>query len=161
MEWRVLIWIPHSSRSAFMNLSYEVSLSHTGPNTLKTNAPNGVIWDVIRAWAYECNPSPASTLHNPSPALTLLSKPRETWTPNINFHIREDANPLSRESGILRYQMNPNKNFGPGIRSTCNLPNIVDIVHKRTEIQKKKKNGSKRKLSTWPFINILSYNKGK
>lgn len=37
-------------RSALLNAGYKVSISHANPMSIKTNAPNDVIWDIIRAW---------------------------------------------------------------------------------------------------------------
>ena len=37
-------------RSALLNAGYEVSYSHANKNSIKTNAPNEVIWDIVRAW---------------------------------------------------------------------------------------------------------------
>jgi len=110
-----------------MNLGFQVSLSHAAPNTLKTNAPNTVLWDVIRTWTYECNPSLDATLREP--ARLLISKPRENWTPNIKFNVRLDANPMSREAGILRYQQN--LSFGPGVRSTFSVGEKTQKKRKR------------------------------
>lgn len=136
----------YSYRSALINLGYEVSNSHTGPNTLKTNAPNSVLWDVIRAWAFERNPVPESSLPDPSPARILLSKPRDTWTSNIKFDVREDANPPSRETRVLRYQQNRNKNFGPGIRSKFNVSSLLE---KRLRNQNRRKNIKLKLSKSW------------
>lgn len=43
------------SRSAVVNAGYQVSNSHCHKNSLKTNAPYHVIWDVLRKWC-ELNP---------------------------------------------------------------------------------------------------------
>ena len=37
-------------RSALMNANYQVSYSHCNKNSLKTNAPNEVIWNLLREW---------------------------------------------------------------------------------------------------------------
>ena len=38
------------SRSALMNLGYRVSISHSRPTAVKTDAPHSVVWDVMRCW---------------------------------------------------------------------------------------------------------------
>lgn len=37
-------------RSAILNANYQVSYSHCSKNSLKTNAPNEVIWDILKRW---------------------------------------------------------------------------------------------------------------
>lgn len=37
-------------RSAILNAGYKVSYSHANKNSIKTDAPNSVIWDIVRAW---------------------------------------------------------------------------------------------------------------
>ena len=40
-------------RSALMNANYEVSYSHCSKNSIKTNAPSEIIWDLLREWVSE------------------------------------------------------------------------------------------------------------
>lgn len=37
-------------RSAIINAGYKVSISHANKTSIKTDAPNEVIWDIVRAW---------------------------------------------------------------------------------------------------------------
>lgn len=37
-------------RSALLNAGYKVSFSHANKTSIKTNASNDIIWDVVRAW---------------------------------------------------------------------------------------------------------------
>lgn len=37
-------------RSALLNAGYNVTYSHANKVSIKTDAPNEVIWDVVRAW---------------------------------------------------------------------------------------------------------------
>lgn len=37
-------------RSALLNAGYNVSFSHTNKQSIKTDAPTTVIWDIVRAW---------------------------------------------------------------------------------------------------------------
>jgi len=99
-------------RSALISLGYEVSESHVGPNTLKTNAPNKVLWDVLREWHRLGH---GGNLKSGTPGFNLVEKGIKTE--GISFDVREDANPPSRESRFLRFQMNPTKYWGPGVRN--------------------------------------------
>ncbi len=37
-------------RSALLNAGYKVSYSHANQNSIKTDAPTEVVWDVLREW---------------------------------------------------------------------------------------------------------------
>jgi tRNA (guanine26-N2/guanine27-N2)-dimethyltransferase len=39
-----------SFRSALLHLGYDVSFSHCQKQTVKTNAPPDVLWDIMRCW---------------------------------------------------------------------------------------------------------------
>ncbi|GBM11453.1 hypothetical protein AVEN_212553-1, partial [Araneus ventricosus] len=57
--------------SAVLNAGYQVSLSHTSPTSLKTDAPPEVIWDIMRAWA---NMFPGKKSFELEPSKTIMSK---------------------------------------------------------------------------------------
>lgn len=42
--------ITTAPRSALLHAGYQVSLSHACKNTIKTDAPATVIWDIMRCW---------------------------------------------------------------------------------------------------------------
>ncbi|CAG0896765.1 unnamed protein product [Darwinula stevensoni] len=100
-------------RSALMNAGFEVSLSHACKNSIKTNAPETFLWDVMRTWEkkYPCK---RENLDTRSPAMVILSKEPEA---KVDFTVRKDANPASREQGLLRFQKNPLPNWGPKSRA--------------------------------------------
>ncbi|GBM11242.1 hypothetical protein AVEN_5979-1, partial [Araneus ventricosus] len=58
-------------KSAVLNAGYQVSLSHTSPTSLKTDAPPEVIWDIMRAWA---NMFPGKKSFELEPSKTIMSK---------------------------------------------------------------------------------------
>jgi len=99
-------------RSAILNLGYEVSLSHTAPNTLKTTAPNNVLWDILKTWRLKEN---KKDMKQGTAGYNILQQP--VCNPNISFELHPDANPSSRANNFLRYQVNPTKNWGPGVRN--------------------------------------------
>lgn len=103
--------------SAILNAGYRLSQSHCKPSSFKTDAPQKFVWDVIRAWEKE-NPVSSKKLKEGSVSAKLLSKP---ITSTVDFTMHPEANPESRQRGKCRYQINPLKYWGPGIRSIANL----------------------------------------
>ena len=63
---------------------------------------------------------------------------KEPETENICFDLHEDANPESRKNKLKRFQVNPEKNWGPKMRSKTSL--LKDV-----EDQKRVKNQGKTK----------------
>uniref|UniRef100_A0A673FPT9 tRNA (guanine(26)-N(2))-dimethyltransferase n=1 Tax=Sinocyclocheilus rhinocerous TaxID=307959 RepID=A0A673FPT9_9TELE len=100
-------------RSALLHAGYRVSLSHACKNAVKTDAPAGVLWDIIRCWE-KSNPVKRERLSETSPAHRILSA-----EPALQacFEIREDANPQSRKRHLTRFQENPQANWGPKARA--------------------------------------------
>eukprot|EP00055_Hartaetosiga_balthica_P008921 m.34384 g.34384 ORF g.34384 m.34384 type:complete len:593 (+) comp6527_c0_seq2:70-1848(+) len=106
--------IPHEQfRSALGNAGYMVSPTHCTPQGIKTDAPEHVIWDIIRAWVKD-NPVSSRVLEGDSPAATILSK---EITTNVDFTFNVDVQPKSSLTSLTRYQMNPTKNWGPKSRA--------------------------------------------
>jgi len=71
------------------------------------------IWDIVRAWV-EKNPVNEKRIEKNVVAKTILSHPKKAA---IDFTIRRDANPVSRQTGLVRYQENPTAFWGPGSRA--------------------------------------------
>eukprot|EP00056_Hartaetosiga_gracilis_P003252 m.61377 g.61377 ORF g.61377 m.61377 type:complete len:552 (-) comp11386_c1_seq1:821-2476(-) len=106
--------IPHEKfRSALGNAGYEVSPTHCTPQGIKTNAPQHVIWDIIRTWVKE-HPVSSRVLEGNSPSVQILSK---DITTEIDFTFNKDAQPKTSLTSLTRYQMNPTKNWGPKSRA--------------------------------------------
>ncbi|KHJ48964.1 hypothetical protein D918_00070 [Trichuris suis] len=104
--------------SAILNGNYRVSASHACPSAVKTDAPNDFIWDIMRTWAKQCTPSlKMSKLSENSPAFRILSLPVKN---EINFKEHPLCEPTSKVQGCLRYQMNPEKNWGPRSKAKIN-----------------------------------------
>ena len=98
-------------RSAIMNLGYKVSLSHCGPNTLKTDIPNNLLWDILRAWRLETNPKP---IQENTIGERIMQK--ESTMKIIDFTELAEAKPLSQQFKLVRYQNNPERFWGPGCK---------------------------------------------
>ncbi|KAL0132039.1 hypothetical protein PUN28_000069 [Cardiocondyla obscurior] len=100
-------------RSALLNAGYKVSYSHASKVSIKSDAPNNVIWDIVRAWEKE-HPVRQKKLAENSPAIRILNTASTT---NISFAMHDLANPISRQKHLSRFQQNPTVNWGPGVRS--------------------------------------------
>ncbi|KRY91353.1 tRNA (guanine(26)-N(2))-dimethyltransferase [Trichinella pseudospiralis] len=99
-------------RSAILNAGFRVSSSHAYPTAIKTDAPNAFLWDAMKCWAEMKN----FQINNSSSSLSaaILKTARIN---NVDFTHRPDAEPSSKLEGFLRYQMNPQKNWGPKCRA--------------------------------------------
>jgi len=126
--------------SALLNAGYRASLTHANKHGIKTDAPNSFIWAMMRAWAKKQGRK--SNLSDGSPGKTIMEK-YEDVDETVSFDEHPLANPDSRKNSLKRFQMNPEANWGPKMRSkTSTLKNM--------ENRKKIKNQgkySKKKLS--------------
>ncbi|RKP36599.1 N2,N2-dimethylguanosine tRNA methyltransferase [Dimargaris cristalligena] len=98
--------------SALLHAGFKVSGSHTQPGSIKTNAPAEVMWDIMRCWAKK-HPVALSKYGEESPAVRILSKKP---TLEANFTRHPEAKAESRRINLVRYQENPEKNWGPKAR---------------------------------------------
>merc|ERR1712012_922548 len=78
-------------RSAILNAGYQVTSSHASKNSVKTNAPAEVIWDILRCWAQE-NPVNKKWMIEGSTTKNILDKPPQI---KASFELHKDANPKS------------------------------------------------------------------
>lgn len=112
-------------RSAILFEGYKVSLSHASKNSLKTDAPIGVIWDILRFWS-KSHPVSSARFHEGTALKVILSK-----EPSKEYDfdkIHPDANPPSRKEALTRYPENPAAHWGPGTRSTLMYVKVVSQV---------------------------------
>lgn len=101
-------------KAAIQNAGYDISGYHKDPHAIKTNAPNSVIWDILREWV-KLNPP-----KNPAPPNSIASKILSipSTLQNIDFTIRSSSsyptnNKNNTEKKISRFPMNPERNWGP------------------------------------------------
>ncbi|XP_054159605.1 tRNA (guanine(26)-N(2))-dimethyltransferase-like, partial [Oppia nitens] len=94
-------------RSAILNGGYQVSYSHANKTSIKTNATNDYIWDVMRE-IYKQNPN--DNLNDKSAGFAII-KQQSSHTISLEPH--DSAEPMSKEMQLLRYQVNPEPNWGP------------------------------------------------
>lgn len=97
--------------SALVGAGYRVSSSHCAPNSVKTDAPQSVIWDVIRTFVLT-HPVSEKRLEQSIVARTILSKKPET---ELTFDEKYNILPKSLQ-GLVRYQQNPSPFWGPGTK---------------------------------------------
>lgn len=96
--------------SALANAGYSVSSTHTNQNGLKTDAPSHVVWDIFCQIAEQQRCS--ENTRKPQDVLMerIMSRKREriydfTYNPAIESE--------SQKLSLLRFQMNPAKEWGP------------------------------------------------
>lgn len=124
-------------RSAILNAGYRVSLSHACKNALKTDAPNDFIWRMMRAWE-KLHPVNKDKLHADSVSFKLLSGKDDKEDGQISFQLHPDANPVSRAQNLKRFQLNPEKNWGPKTKASLGIF--------QDDAKRKRNQGKKRKL---------------
>ncbi|KAH7103878.1 N2,N2-dimethylguanosine tRNA methyltransferase [Auriculariales sp. MPI-PUGE-AT-0066] len=98
--------------SALVNGGYAVSRSHAVAGSVKTDAPTSVVHDIFRAWV-EKNPVKYEKVKDGSHTARLLAvEPVFKADLTINPVVKTKASNVK----IVRYQHNPTKNWGPGMR---------------------------------------------
>lgn len=103
-------------RSALLNAGFRVSYSHANKNSIKTDAPAGVIWDIMRCWAKVYPVNPGRFLEG-TPLKAILTK--EPTKSDYDFEtMHPEANPESRKGSLIRFPGNPAAHWGPGTRAT-------------------------------------------
>jgi tRNA (guanine26-N2/guanine27-N2)-dimethyltransferase len=102
-------------RSAILHEGFRVSLSHACKNSLKTDAPMSLLWDILRFWS-KTHPVKPERFHDGTALKAILSKPSSKDYELNDIHPL--ANPQSRKDALSRYPENPTKMWGPGTRST-------------------------------------------
>jgi len=98
-------------RSAVIEAGYRASSSHACKQALKTDAPHNVVWDIMRCWE-KLHPVKRKNVNSPGTA--ILSKEPVI---QVSFEVKSGANPASRQKKLLRYQENPEANWGPKPRA--------------------------------------------
>lgn len=110
---------PHRKTiSALCNAGYRVSFTHALAGGLKTDAPYSVVWDILRQWIVQEHKGEISKNLKPGSPGTSIVKSLETAT-EVSFEDHERALELEklRKSKVVRFQVNPTKNWGPKARA--------------------------------------------
>ncbi|KAG0237884.1 tRNA methyltransferase 1 [Actinomortierella wolfii] len=124
--------------SAILHKGYKVSGSHACQGSVKTDAPPQVVWDIMRSWV---KLNPVKNIKDGSPAAKILAVEVKEGE-EANFEMHPDAKTESRKGGYVRYQVNPEKNWGPQARAGSNKRK-GDFNHDKTPKSKSEKEDTK------------------
>ncbi|TNY20305.1 N2,N2-dimethylguanosine tRNA methyltransferase [Rhodotorula diobovata] len=105
--------------SALLNGGYTISRSHAVAGSIKTDAPRTFVHDVIREWI-KTHPVKMSNVKDGSPAKVLLGK--EMRHEVSLAHHPEAGKRLLDDVKVVRYQMNPQANWGPARAAVRGAP---------------------------------------
>ncbi|KAG8987630.1 RNA methyltransferase tRNA(m5U54)methyltransferase [Tulasnella sp. 427] len=97
--------------SAILNAGYKISRSHASAGSLKTNAPQSFVHDLMRTWILD-HPARMDKIKDEA-SKTLLNKPIGT---KADFTRHPGLEAISNKVKLVRYQVNPQPNWGPGAR---------------------------------------------
>ncbi|KAL2279523.1 hypothetical protein FJTKL_13398 [Diaporthe vaccinii] len=118
-------------RGALLGLGYRVTRSHCKPGSIKTDAPWGVLWNVMREWIRQKAPVKEANIKPGSPGYRILGldakkEPTAETGEGATGEKREGGaeekpevvfdEKLGRDRGkqkLVRYQLNPRENWGP------------------------------------------------
>ncbi|KAF8537183.1 N2,N2-dimethylguanosine tRNA methyltransferase-domain-containing protein [Trichophaea hybrida] len=104
-------------RGALIGLGYQVARSHCKPNSIKTDAPHGVVWEVMRRWI-EQRPRKEGALREGTPGFNIMQKAKDE---SLNIVFDKDlGKEADKVNGVVRYQVNPTANWGPMARAIGN-----------------------------------------
>ena len=78
--------------------------------------------DIIRCWVKQSPVNPDRLKHD-TPGKHILDKQAVL---EADFTLHEDANPKSREKGLRRWQMNPERDWGPKPRAHVTEQQTLD-----------------------------------
>lgn len=95
--------------SALANDGYQVSLSHTNKTGIKTNAPRSVVWEVFCQLLEKERTRKDSEGEDPV-AKAIFSRPRSKV---YNFTHNPSIEKESQKLSMLRFQVNPTRDWGP------------------------------------------------
>ena len=126
-------------RSAILNAGYRVSMSHAHKNSIKTDAPPQVLWDILRTWD-KLNPTNYTKTTKNEIAKIILEAESKTV---ISFDLHPEADPNSKKLNLLRFQKNPERNWGPKQRSKTSI-----LFNSMEEKKEKNQGKKKRKISS-------------
>ncbi|PYH44647.1 TRM-domain-containing protein [Aspergillus saccharolyticus JOP 1030-1] len=90
-------------RGALRHLGYRATRTHAKPNTIRTDAPWDVIWEIMREWVRQKSPIKEGALKPGSPGAVIMSKGRDD-VPKIDNNNQKVLEPLRRELQLVLKQ---------------------------------------------------------
>ncbi|XP_053676895.1 tRNA (guanine(26)-N(2))-dimethyltransferase [Anopheles nili] len=129
-------------RSALLHAGYRVSYSHASRTSIKTDAPVGVLWDILRCWN-RVHPVKADRYLQGVPLTAILGK-----APVKDYNIEDihpEANPPSRKESLTRFPENPAAHWGPGTRATQMVSDNKMLKSTQNQNKRKQKRAQKDK----------------
>lgn len=116
-------------KAALVNAGYRVSAYHKEPQAIKTDAPNRIVWDIMRAWCREHPPKENRKKHKigdetAKKILAVESSIQVDFTVPKGFDEKKKAQ---------RFPENPEKNWGPKPRASGHKRKGVDVSSSPSE----------------------------
>lgn len=102
-------------QAALVNAGYRVSAYHKESQAIKTDAPNNVIWDIMRTWCKENRPQESSKRDKQQAVETKNKILATEPTIQVDFSVPEG---LDERKKATRYPANPEKHWGPKPRAS-------------------------------------------
>lgn len=115
-------------KAALVNAGYRVSAYHKDPHAIKTDAPNHVVWDIVRAWCNEHPPhkkkeskkhrvgeeqgSNAPSMQHDKVDIATKILSNDMRTEKIDFTIPKSLK-VEQKKKAKRWAVNPEANWGP------------------------------------------------
>jgi tRNA (guanine26-N2/guanine27-N2)-dimethyltransferase len=100
-------------RSALINAGYRVSAFHKEPSAIKTDAPNAVVWDIMRCWVAKHSPVNAKRKDkDQSPGHMILAK-----APALEADFSRPKKVSLAKPKACRFPANPEEFWGPKARA--------------------------------------------
>lgn len=100
--------------SALLSAGHTVSRSHASAGSLKTSATRAEIFDILRYWVKTRQPVKLENMKETDPARVLLAKEVKGEYDFDGVKRKEVQEVLGKGEKIVRYQSNPQANWGPG-----------------------------------------------
>lgn len=100
-------------QAAIMNAGFRVSQQHKEPQAIKTDAPDDVVWDIMRCWVKK-HPVSEKRKGGSAPGEEILKR-----EPKLEADFTVPSS-LLRKKPAARYQQNPEPYWGPKSRATGN-----------------------------------------
>lgn len=104
-------------RSVLLYAGYNVSFSHANRNSIKTDAPASVIFDILRKWN-KMHPVKESRLVEGTVLHSILTAPCQNDFDLEYKPYHPNSNPKSRFLALNRFQINPTPHWGPGSKAS-------------------------------------------